>query len=181
MQDFSTPRIDVQLALRPFTSPATAFRTRLLIYTELRNPRAGTPGSYFSYLIHQNRQGIVLGAQVQYHAEMLGKPFETPNILADQLGGAVVVVDDGEDTIDDGMVGLKQAYEDPEDDMREGVCEMMHLRLDKGADGCLASLLAALVGGRGGSRSCRAGELRRIGQIWPQQVLALGGTEFITA
>jgi hypothetical protein len=69
---------------------------------------------------------------------VLRESFERAHILADQFWGAVVVVDDCEDAVDDGVVGLDETDDDAEDDVCEGVGETVDLGLDEGADGGFA-------------------------------------------
>lgn len=80
--------------------------TSLLINAQLWNPRADAPGSQLGHLVHKSRQSIVLGAEVQDNTQMMWQSLQAADILADELRGPVVVVDDREDAINNGMVGL---------------------------------------------------------------------------
>lgn len=79
---------------------------------------------------------------------MLRQALEILHIFPDQLGGAVVVIDDCENAVDDGMVRLQETDDDAEDDMRKGIGEVVGLRLEECANGRFALCLAALAGSR---------------------------------
>lgn len=81
---------------------------------------------------------------------MLRQALEILYIFPDQLGGAVVVIDDCENAIDDGMVRLQETDHDSEDNMRKGIGEVMGLRLEECADRSFARF-AALAGSGLGS------------------------------
>lgn len=81
--------------------------TCLFIDAELWNSRTSAPGSQLGHFVHQSRWGIVFSTELQDNTEMVRKALQSADILANEFGGAVVVVDDSEDTIDDGVVGLE--------------------------------------------------------------------------
>ena len=60
---------------------------------------AGTPGRQFRHLIHQCVKRIFLLPQAQEHTEMLRQSAEDLDILLNQLRCAVVIVDDGQNSI----------------------------------------------------------------------------------
>lgn len=105
--------------------------TGLFVDTQLGNSRTGTPGGQLGRFVHQDGQGIVFAAQSQDDAQVMRQPLEAAYILADQLGRAMVVVGDGKDAVDDSPVGLEQAHHDAEDDVGEGVGQMVQLGLEE--------------------------------------------------
>ena len=72
---------------------------------------------------------------------MLWQLGEVPHVLADELGGAVVVVEDGEDALGDGVVGDAGAHVQAEEELDERVDEQRELVLEQRADRFCAVLL----------------------------------------
>ena len=81
----------------------------------------------------------------------------------------MVVVHEGEDAIHDGMIRMHEARRDPEEDMDDGVDELMQLGFQERANGRLPRrcLLAAWP----------TAQLGRIGEVWLQEFLSLGRGE----
>lgn len=76
---------------------------------------------------------------------MLRQALEILHIFPDQLGGAVVVIDDCENAVDDGMVRLQETDDNTEYDMRDGIGEVVGLRFEECADRRFAWCFAAFA------------------------------------
>lgn len=60
----------------------------------------------------------------------------------------MVVVDDGEDTIHDSLVGLDQPHGNSKEDVNERICQLVYLQFDKAANRLLAKSRFALSMGK---------------------------------
>jgi hypothetical protein len=56
---------------------------------------------------------------------VLRQALQSPNILANKFGRAVVVIDDRKNAIYDSMIRLQQAHDDAEDYVRHSIDEMV--------------------------------------------------------
>ena len=82
---------------------------------------------------------------------MLGKAGKTPDVLADESWGAVVVVEDGEGAGEEGVVGFAQADVDGEEGVDGEVEEEVEMFFQESPDG------ARFVGSFGAGGCCPGG------------------------
>lgn len=87
--------------------------TCLFVDAQHRDPDACAPRRDLRHIVDQGfqpRAPSVLRSQLEYHAQVLREFAQPSHVLLDKLGGPVVVVEDGEDPVDDGVVGLSDSY-----------------------------------------------------------------------
>lgn len=103
--------------------------TSLLIHAQHGNTRTRTPRGNLTRIIDHRFQPILLASfrrQLQYDTQMLRHFAQVLDILLDQLGRAVVVVQHRQYTIDNRMVGLSEADVDAEDGVDDAEDEAMN-------------------------------------------------------
>lgn len=171
MHDFKTPAIvsytsyhETEKRKEKNSSRGTTL-TCFLVDAQLRDTRTRAPRCQLSHLIHQHCQGIVFLAQSQDCAQMLWQTLQSSDILANEFRRAVVVIDDCEDSIHHCMVGLQESNDDPKNNMRQGVGEVVELGSEKRADG-------------GFVRSAAFGSREIFGEVALQQRLSVCGGQF---
>ena len=101
-----------------------------LIHAQHGDPHTGAPGCDFRYLVHQTFEPSLvplISPEFKYHAEMFWNPGQAFDILFNELGGSVVVVEDGKGAIEEDVVGLPYADVYREEEMYDNEDEEMEL------------------------------------------------------
>ena len=104
--------------------------TTLLVNRDLWNPGASAPRCNFGRLVHQSLEARATPAVVlqrEDNAQMFRQTPQCLDVLLDQLGRSVVVVIDGIDAVDDGMIGLADPNVEGEEGVDDDVDEKVEL------------------------------------------------------